>query len=89
LTRASESISKLLQPKRLMHRPTLKPVSTAVYTQMVRFKLLPPLPPREAPTELREIVVTPTPESAESDRRKALALKQLEERMRNPTPTTK
>ncbi|KAI8903755.1 hypothetical protein EDD86DRAFT_214159 [Gorgonomyces haynaldii] len=59
----------------------LKPISTTVYTLLVKYKLLPPLPPREQ-LERAEEGIPPQPIS-DSDRRKQLALRALEERLQS------
>jgi hypothetical protein len=74
----------------LMLRPLIKPISTCVYTSLVRIKLLPPLPSRinprdlEAPSDSIRNLPSEDPfttTSKDSDRRKALALQALHERL--------
>ena len=70
----------------------IKPVSTAVYTTLVKFKVLPPLPARELDLEAQEQLVTQEvivqapeifePNKLDSERRKQLALQAVQDRLK-------
>ncbi len=71
-------------------RPLIKPISTFVYTSLVKIKWLPPLPSRTNPRDLEapsDSIRSHPPEDPfatslkDSDRRKALALQALKERL--------
>jgi hypothetical protein len=71
-----------------LFHPYIKPVSTFIYTHLVKFNMLPPLAPREVIEPLLNVTTVPASKGpkinlpvSDSDRRKAIALKELNDRL--------